>query len=784
MALAPCILVPQLMSQPHPDPDILSVVRHLPRMFSCSHFSSMDASAEGARKKRKAAGKHTTEDSASTDNAPNGYDNADGSEVLYGYECYPYNHTHPLFYNTQDKYTLLEDPYRVIPKPQHQQRPRSETNNSSDTVSSSTGTGGKRRLCFDVPAPLPPVLFSGLVKVSKFFRLFLDPSPPPMLLDPQSGYRMQLLNRDFNCWQIEGVFTGDEFRVLTHAVEDLMVKPKRSLVDSDDPGTSKARTSVSKPLDNSQFVHFLRRVSLLTGLPSTHFESLQIVGYTDKKMHYGMHHDSAFYRPNPMMAKHAEHGQTLRWMAPLLNIEAHHLAQREPIPLRHDENSKSASEGRLRTRTENVVAGEPFRILTMLVYINGLTKKEGGETTFPWAVLGPEEVHNRGKPVKFNRPQGARFRPAINSGVLWSNVTSNEEGQVVLDPRVIHSAERVNAGAMKFAVNVWGCNKVVQDTAFELVNHSDLSVLSSLATTSNTKSAATNGSKRDRKCKTNSGTGPKYDHPQNNNDNNPSTGQQAGACNSDSNFVDREKVLCLARVQRPRVEEDLFCETCGSGLEGFYLNPQEGGGSVAAGVCATKHAIVEKSDGYFVFETCAPVKEEGRTTSQLVMCEAKDNKKFCMAAAVCLSCYNKLWAKNGPYKTCADFNKSKDEWFCHNHRNIAPSTAPTTAPTTTPKSKITATSPKRKITATSPKRKITATSPKRKSTATSPKRKITATTATSGRKSKKQHRRHGSANEVTFEIVINLDQENGDIETAGCGKDSKPSVSTHASSDA
>eukprot|EP00922_Rhytidocystis_sp_ex-Travisia-forbesii_P061418 GHVS01091032.1.p1 GENE.GHVS01091032.1~~GHVS01091032.1.p1 ORF type:complete len:690 (+),score=125.88 GHVS01091032.1:460-2529(+) len=654
MAFGPVILVPQLNSPPHPDPDIVVVVPHLPRMSSSSTDFSGGSGNHRARKRRKGSEGLTTGTNSAVANLSSCGAAAAANGVMYCYECYPYNHEHPLFYNSQDKHMSLDDPNRVIPKPQH--------NNSSKT--NSNGNNNDLEIS---PSPLPPVLFSGNVKASKFFRLFFDPSPPPLVADQESGYRLQLQNRDFNCWHVQDVFTGDEFKVVAQAVEDLLHKPSRSLVDADeDPAqSSKSRNSISKPLDNKQFVHFLRRLSLLTGVAPSHFEPLQIVGYTDKTMHYGMHHDSASYRPNPSMSKHGENRQILRWMEPLLDIEAHHLAQRLPIKLPYDENVKRAGEGRLRTRTENVVAGEPFRIMTMLVYINGLTNKEGGETAFPWAVLGPEEVHNDGRPVKFGRAQGARFRPTTNSGVLWSNITTNEEGQVVLDPRVIHSAERVTGGTMKFAVNVWGCNKVVDETTLHVADDSDFPFLPSTASSSHdTKGGSRSGSSGSSKYKTSIET--------------QQTSSKQGDTPLQNNSIirARERVMTLARVQRAQTEDDLFCETCGGGLEGFDVNRKEGRSSVKVGFSERHHLVVEKTEGYFVYQIASPVKEQKPPTKQLVMCEARKNRRWCKAAAVCLPCFNELWAKKGPYQTCADYAKSEEKWFCHQHRQSDPANTP------------------------------------------------------------------------------------------------------------
>lgn len=155
-----------------------------------------------------------------------------------------------------------------------------------------------------VQKPLnPPVLLSPQIDARRFFRLFLHPNPP----DKQNAgdYLPRLVHRDFNCYAIEKVFTAEEFQELAFEVEKLHNRKSKSRVDGADEIRilSRERTSLSGVLNNADFLPFLRRVSSVIGIPVTHFEPLQVVGYTNRDMLFKLHHDSVTYRLKKMFAR-------------------------------------------------------------------------------------------------------------------------------------------------------------------------------------------------------------------------------------------------------------------------------------------------------------------------------------------------------------------------------------------------------------------------------------------------------------------------------------------------
>lgn len=247
-----------------------------------------------------------------------------------------------------------------------------------------------------------------------------------------------------------------------------------------------------------------------------------------------------------------------------------------------------------------VIAGEPFRIFTMLVYLNTLSVKNGGATSFPWAVNGLEgekvsSARERNptsrKPLQLHSewqsPQGYKFLPRVNTAVAWSNITNNINGDIVVDPRVVHSADRLTEthdDLMKYAVNVWGCNKAMCSDARR-------------GTTS--KKNATPG------------TDEFYE----------------------SRKITKWGVRLLARINHGNLHpEDLICETCAGGLEGYNCTEE----------------------------------------SQLLLCEHAPvlqgkTMTCCDKGAICLDCFNRFWAQHGPYHSCEAVT-DEEPWLCHRHR--------------------------------------------------------------------------------------------------------------------
>eukprot|EP00921_Rhytidocystis_pertsovi_P024267 GHVQ01038999.1.p1 GENE.GHVQ01038999.1~~GHVQ01038999.1.p1 ORF type:complete len:426 (+),score=37.99 GHVQ01038999.1:890-2167(+) len=381
-------------------------------------------------------------------------------------------------------------------------------------------------------------------------------------------------------------------------------------------------------LHNKDFEDFIKRMSLLTGIPECFFERLQLVGYTDEQMHYGIHHDSATCKANgrrrvdPKTNCQAD-CKTAALLHPNLIYEDNHLIQ---VPMAST-NENVAKRSRSSADGVQYIGGtsEPYRIFTCLVYLNSLQKKHDGCTHFPWAVCSPAD-ESKSLTEIFDRSQGSNFRPIANSAAIWSNVATNEQGEVVTDPRVIHSAMRLKGKApsvMKFAINVWAGNQ--SDPRGKEKSH---------------------GKKR------------------------------RGASAADGNMR-RKTPSVLSLCHYPTTEQEMFCEVCGGCMNSWKEENKLSPGEVV---------LQRRSfNGDESLDSCLPHKvcyefcheDSGVMTpsraerdSDLILCDFSENsKKHCDGGAICLNCYNRCYS-TVKWPSVEAYLESDSAWFCHRHREI------------------------------------------------------------------------------------------------------------------
>jgi len=188
--------------------------------------------------------------------------------------------------------------------------------------------------------------------------------------------------------------------------------------------------------------HIEKLAASLFGVSTECVEPLQVVRYTGGQS-YTYHHD-AISTPGFLVVEKEEGGK--KWLEWVDADTGKQFPTEFPDPASGRRGRKSLNG----TTSSKESTGPPIRIGTLLIYLNTLPYEWGAETDLTWATT---------RDVK----AGKLVNPVRNCAVAWSNIDTQgrpAEG-------AIHQGRGLSAnapkGALKYAVNVWVCDRGVGD---------------------------------------------------------------------------------------------------------------------------------------------------------------------------------------------------------------------------------------------------------------------------------------------------------------------------------